>query len=183
MLLRQGLECDGVIDQSDDRRARSRNRSINRRARWSISSSTAESASEAGSRARRFRTSSRSSANPGRRASIAFSSRPLRSWRIDSQPFAGPVLPSVADPASVIPRSALRETHTGAPRGCARLPAACQIWLAQALHFDASRTFGSLQKGQVLTSAGGGSLMNIRETHHTTKAMAMKAMIALMNAP
>jgi len=58
-----------------------------------------------------------------------------------------------------------------------------QIALVQALHFEASTAFASLQNGQVLTSAGAGSLMNIREIHQTTKAITKKAMIALMNAP
>ena len=58
-----------------------------------------------------------------------------------------------------------------------------QIALVQALHFEASTAFASLQNGQVLTSAGGASLMNIREIHQTTKAITMNAMIALMNAP
>ena len=58
-----------------------------------------------------------------------------------------------------------------------------QIALVQALHFVASTAFASLQKGHVLTSGAGGSLMNMREIHQTTKAITMKAMIALMNAP
>ena len=60
---------------------------------------------------------------------------------------------------------------------------ALQMALAHALHFEASTAFGSLQKGQVLTSAGGGSLMNIREIHQTTNAMTMNVMIELMNRP
>ena len=58
-----------------------------------------------------------------------------------------------------------------------------QIALAQARHFEASTAFGSLQNGQVFTSAGAGSLTNIREIHQTTRAIATKAMIALMNEP
>src|SRR5512132_496161 len=55
--------------------------------------------------------------------------------------------------------------------------------LVQALHFEASTAFASLQNGHVLTSAGGGSLMNIREIHHTTSATMMNAITALMNRP
>ena len=58
-----------------------------------------------------------------------------------------------------------------------------QIALAQARHFDASTAFASLQNGHVLTSAGGGSLMNIFAICQTTNAITMNAMIALMNAP
>ena len=58
-----------------------------------------------------------------------------------------------------------------------------QIALAQARHFDASTAFASLQNGQVLTSAGGGSLMKLLLICQTTNAITMKAMIALMNAP
>lgn len=58
-----------------------------------------------------------------------------------------------------------------------------QIALAQALHLLASSALSVLQKGQVLTGAASSSLMNSRESHQATKAMTMKAMIALMNAP
>src|SRR5512143_780170 len=55
--------------------------------------------------------------------------------------------------------------------------------LAQARHFEASTAFASLQNGQVLAAAGGGSLMNVRDTCQTTKAITTKAMIALRNVP
>ena len=58
-----------------------------------------------------------------------------------------------------------------------------QMALAQARHFDASGAFDSLQNGQALTAAGGGSLMNIRDTCQTTKAITTKAMIAFRNVP
>ncbi len=68
-------------------------------------------------------------------------------------------------------------------RTLARASGAAQIALAQARHFDASTAFASLQNGQVLAAAGGGSLMNVRDTCQTTNAMTTNAMIALRNVP
>jgi hypothetical protein len=61
--------------------------------------------------------------------------------------------------------------------------AAHQIVLVQARHFVAPGEFGSMQKGHALTSAGGGSLMNIRLICQTTNAMITKAITALRKAP
>jgi len=58
--------------------------------------------------------------------------------------------------------------------------------LAQCMHFDASTAFDWRQKGHVLLGAGGAgasSRITILETHQTTSAMTMNAMIELMNAP
>ena len=41
----------------------------------------------------------------------------------------------------------------------------------QALHFEASTAFASLQNGQVFTSSGGASLMNVTLIRQTTNAM------------
>ena len=53
----------------------------------------------------------------------------------------------------------------------------------QALHLVASTAFASLQNGQVFTSSGGASLMNVTPMRQTTNAMTMNVMIALMNVP
>src|SRR4029078_5191280 len=53
----------------------------------------------------------------------------------------------------------------------------------QARPFVASTALASRQKGQVLASAGGGSLIKLLLICQTTNAITMKAMIALTNAP
>src|SRR5664280_160691 len=61
-----------------------------------------------------------------------------------------------------------------------------QIAEVQALHFDASTAFDSLQKGQVLEGAdgaAGASLISSRPIQKTTKATMTKAMTRLMKLP
>jgi hypothetical protein len=99
-----------------------------------------------------------------------------------SCPIRGTPGPLTARPASDPALGTLR-SHCLSRQGITFRSRRLQIALVQALHFEASTAFASLQNGHVLTSAGAGSLMNIREIHQTTKAITMKAMIALMNAP
>ena len=58
-----------------------------------------------------------------------------------------------------------------------------QIAEVQALHFEASTAFASLQNGHVLTGSAGSSLINDRLMRKTTAAMTMNAITTLMNAP